>query len=356
MATARASRSIVQRARSPEREREIKRALGSVPELFRHVMPVPWVMRVGYSLGSYPSPNLSAERAAMVGFVVSRDHACRYCAGLGRTLLRINGFDDALIDRLERDIHGADLDPAVGPALELARKISRLNPAPGPRDFEKLRKRGYSEAAIVDLVFVAAFSAHSTRVATFLDIPPESIVEFAQKPLFRVVRPLLRRSLSSRRGRWSPRALPRDAAGRYDELLANYRLPAPLRDTIRWSLAHLDTTRHIAPHTTAVIIAVIARALGCPDTERAALAAAESHGLPRARAETWLRRLYGPEMSPLERELIPLARETGRYQTHIIKPRFAAFSEEHSDETVIEFVALCGLANMLCRLEALAHA
>ena len=58
----------------------------------------------------------------------------------------------------------------------------------------------------------------------------------------------------------------------------------------------------------------------------------------------------------LERDLIPLARETARYQSHLIKPRFAELGESYDDETVIEVVGLCAMGNFLCRMEALSRA
>ena len=105
-----------------------------------------------------------------------------------------------------------------------------------------------------------------------------------------------------------------------------------------------------------MLTAVIARALDCPRTEALALEDARAHGVERDEAALWLQRLTGPGMSELERALIPLARETTRYQSHLIKPRFAALSERFDDETVIEAVGLYAQANLLCRLEPLEHA
>ncbi len=344
----------MRRASDPALEREIKATLGSVPELPRHLMSVPWLMRVSLTMGGYTPRELPRELADLTFFVVSRDNACRYCAGLGRTLLRVFGYRDATIDRLERELPIADLDPQLEPALDVARKLSRFNPPPRAAEFARLRKLGLGDAAINELVYVAATTAHANRLATFLDVPLEPFAEQRKGLLFRLTSPLIRRSIRAKRRAWTPPAAA--PPGPYEPLLANLSRTPVLQQTIRWALARSREASRVPRRSAAMLTAVVARALDCPRAEALARADARVHGLADDEAALWLQRLTAPGMSELERALIPLARETTRYQSHLIKPRFAALSERFDDETVIEAVGLYAQANMLCRLEPLEHA
>ena len=150
------SRSIVRRVSDPALELEIKQALGGVPELPRHLMQAPWLLRQFMTLGAFNPSALPSGLADLVFYVVSRDNACRYCAGFGRVLLSALGYRERTIDRLERELPIADLDPKIDPALDVARKLSRFNPPPRAPEFARLRALGMDDAAIVELVFVAA--------------------------------------------------------------------------------------------------------------------------------------------------------------------------------------------------------
>jgi alkylhydroperoxidase family enzyme len=348
-----ASRSLVARVRDPALEREIKDALGVVPEMFLHLLPAPWLMRVVYVLGAYPFSSLSQELADMAFMVVSRDNACRYCAGVSRVSLRIAGFDDARIDALERDFYLAELDRASAPALDLARKISRLSPAPSARELDPLRELGLSERALTELVFTAARGVFLNRVATDLNLPPEPIVALSERPIFRLLKPLARRSLRARRAKWRARAPDPTTRSHYSELLPRSGVIPALSETLRWVFTEAWSASRLPARTRAMIVAVVARALGASRTEEAAIHEAEETGLSRDRATRWLTRLHAEDMDELEVHLIPLARETARPQHRTNQARWTAFGEQTTNSLLLEAVAACALANMLCRLELL---
>jgi len=69
--------------------------------------------------------HLDHRLADLIGVVVSRDNSCRYCFAAQRAILRLLGFSEQQITRLEHDLMLADLSPAVKAALEYARRISR---------------------------------------------------------------------------------------------------------------------------------------------------------------------------------------------------------------------------------------
>src|SRR5262245_50286683 len=102
----------------------------------------------------------------LIGFVVSQDNSCRYCYGITRTVLKVLGYRDAQVDRIERDVHLAELPPAEEAALVFARKLSHANPRPVAADCDALERAGHDRAAVAEIACVAAFAGFSNRVAT----------------------------------------------------------------------------------------------------------------------------------------------------------------------------------------------
>src|SRR5262249_50068542 len=111
---------------------------------------------------------------------------CRYSYGVARANLRLHGYADDKIERLER----GELDD---PSIAFVRKLARCQPRPGKSDLSALREAGLSRGAIVELVFAVAAKSFKNRVATFLAVPPDAHDEAGSRnPITRL---LARRTL-----------------------------------------------------------------------------------------------------------------------------------------------------------------
>ena len=112
-------------------EREIRKAGGFVSPLVSFFQPCPWLARtIGKTYRSRQLVHTRPALADLIGLVVSQDNSCRFCYGLQRSLLRIQGFDDERIQRLEDLSFTAEDDPRERLALDFARRVSRANPPP----------------------------------------------------------------------------------------------------------------------------------------------------------------------------------------------------------------------------------
>ena len=82
---------------------------------------------------------------------MSQDNSCRYCFAAQRAILRVLGFTEERITRLEHDLMLDDLAPPVKAALDFARRISRSNPLCGKDDVERLRAAGFDDDSIREI-------------------------------------------------------------------------------------------------------------------------------------------------------------------------------------------------------------
>ena len=69
--------------------------------------------------------------------------------------------------------------------------------------------------------------------------------------------------------------------------------------------------------------------------------------------EEILTHLSSPELDEVEREIVPLARETVWYDPAPIQRRFHDFKSRMTREQTLEFVGAVSLANAVCRLGVL---
>jgi alkylhydroperoxidase family enzyme len=102
--------------------------------------------------------------------------------------------------------------------------------------------------------------------------------------------------------------------------------------------------------TKALVIAVVARALGCPMLEKELTELLVTEGLKSEQIAEVLAHLTSSALDPVERIAIPFARETVWYEPAQIQRRGREVMKELSREQFVELVAVASIANMVCRL------
>src|SRR5512134_392330 len=98
--------SMLEPTHNPEGERSLHDIYGRIiPPGTRYFLDSPWVTRACAALGIERVPLLhaSADLSQMISLVVSQDNSCRYCYTATRSVMRILGFPEARIRRLEED-------------------------------------------------------------------------------------------------------------------------------------------------------------------------------------------------------------------------------------------------------------
>jgi alkylhydroperoxidase family enzyme len=289
----------------------------------------------------------------LVALVVSQDNSCRYCYGVQRTILRIYGYSDTYLDRLVHDFEVADVSASERAAIEFARRLSRANPRPGRADFERLVASGLERMAAVEVAVVTASDNFSNRVSTLLALPPEDLENVVHGRLFRFMRPLMAWRLRPRRR--TPEPLPHPNEGVGARVVAALE-GSPSAGTLRRAVDGAFASTVLPRRTKLLMLAVVARALGCRYGEEDCRPLLAAEGLAQDEIDTILATLGSPKLGTREARLVRFARDTVRYQPGPIQARMREICAGFSREETVEAAAFLSLANALCRLSVVLDA
>jgi alkylhydroperoxidase family enzyme len=342
---------LLEPLRNPDAERFLRSTYGRmVPPGVRYFLASPWLTRTcaALGIGQVPLLHVSDDLSEMIALVVSQDNACRYCYTATRSVMRILGFSDTRIRRLEEDMLGADLEPAQRAALEFARRVSRAAPLAGDADVRAVLDSGCGADAAKEIAFLATANIFFNRISTLAALPPAE-VEFADRLLARLLRPLLARRLRPRRTRERTLLTPAQRQGPFaacvnalDGLPGAARLRAVLDDA--WS----DST--LPRRIKALVFAVVARGIGCAVSEQEARGLLEREGMPPPAIDHALAHLSGASLDPLDTAAASLARESIWYRPAQVQGHARSLRALFSNQQFVELIGLAALANMVCRL------
>jgi len=326
-----------------------KAAGGILPAWATRLATVPWVVHGFARFAGERVAHMPPRLFGFINLVVSQDNSCRYCYGATRALMKLQGFGDAAIARMERDIHLADLTPAEAAALQFARTVSQANPRPTVADVAALARVGFSRPAIAEIAGVAAFAGFSNRVSTLCALPPERFERWVDHPLARLVRPLVARRLRTRRVPPVPAPPAEGPCADVVAALDGSPLALDARRTIDEGMASPILPRR----TKLLMVAVIGRALGCDHAEGEARSGLSADGLAPGDIDEIVRNLGSPRLDAREARLVPWARETVRYRPLAIQERTRELTRHLGRDEVIEAVGIASLANAVARLAIL---
>ena len=246
-------------------EWQLLKTFGFMPASAKYFLDCPWIIRamIALDLTRVPLVYVRPKLAELMALVVSQDNSCRYCYAATRSILKIFGFPEAHIRRLEENLLTADLKPQYRVALEFARRVSRAAPLASRRDAAPLLAAGYNEAAVREITLLAALNVFYNRMSTLPALPPGELEGMAETWSVRLLRPLVRRLLVPRWGA-QPEELPAERrTGPFAPfVLALNGLPSAGR--LRGVIDDAWSSPALSRRAKAWVFAVIARGLGCP--------------------------------------------------------------------------------------------
>jgi alkylhydroperoxidase family enzyme len=344
---------ILEPTRDRALEAYVRTTLGNVPPLVTYFYNCPWIVRSMVALEGGPQHSLvhvDGDLARLVDLVVSQDNACRYCYAATRAMLKIFGFPEARIRKVEHDLQSAELSPRVTLALEFVRRVSRAKPLPSVTDMQRLRDAAYSDGAVRELTFLAAVTVYFNRLATLPAVSTESVERMERSWALALLRPLIARVLTfkSRKAR-PPRAQPH--TGPYAYLVDAFR-GLPVAAALSVALSEAFDSAVLPRRTKAFAFAVVARGLGCPLSEREAAQLLIAEGIAPSEIAATLAHLASPVLDPIEAAVVPFARETIWYRPVQIQRRARALRAQLTCEQFLELVGITALANAVCRMSS----
>jgi AhpD family alkylhydroperoxidase len=346
------SECLVPRAALPDDvAAAMRRELGTVPTWAARLAPLPWLVRGLGEMTALPIAHLPVPTYALIALVVSRDNSCRFCYGAQRALMRVLGYEIDAIDRLERD-ELIETDPTRQQALEFARRVSRGSPRPQPAERVALERAGLGHETVAEVAFAAASTIFANRVSTLIALPPDPLEGPAHQLVGRLLRPLIARQI--RRRNRTPTPPPEPNRGVGAEVVAALGT-APGAGALRRVVDAALASPVLPRRTKLLMLAVIARALGCTVTERDATAALREEGMAAADVAETLTHLGSPSLDAREARLVPFARETVRCQPPEIQLRTRELGTALGlgVPELLEVIGVTALGNTLCRVSVL---
>jgi uncharacterized peroxidase-related enzyme len=330
---------------------EVRAHMGMVPEWVGRLAPVPWVARAAARFSTRPLAHAPIPLCELISLVVSQDNSCRFCYGTQRAFLKVLGYGDDYIDRLERNFQLADLTPAERAALVFARKVSHANPRPDRTDYDALLRLGFSRPAVAELACTAAFMTFANRLTTLLAFPPSSIESIVDGRLFKLIRPVVAWYIRPRARR--PELLPTPNPEPCASVVAALE-GSPSARALREVIDDAWASPVLPARSKLLLLAVVARAVGCARSEAEARAALAAGGLAGAEVDDILTNLTSPRLDRREALLVPFARETIRFSRPlVVQERMQELARQLSTEETLEAVGIMALANAVTRLSVL---
>ena len=336
----------------PELERRARRETGRRDRAIRYFAGSSWVedALIALSVDLETRVALDAELADLVGLVVSQDNSCRYCFAVMRAFLRGLGMSERRIQHLEQNLLTADFTPRERAALDFARRVSRSNPPPTAADVEALRAHGFAPLEIAELAAVVGMHLFFNRIATLGALPPGPMEAVPDQWWIRLLRPLMAMRLRGIRRRVAPQRLrPEETPGPFAAVVEMLD-GLPLARTLRTALDGMWASDVLTPRARALVFAVVGRQLGCSLAEQEGRRLVLAAGLSEPEVDQVLAHLTSPVLDPVERIVVPFARETVWYRPAQIQRRGREVKEALSRECFVELIAVTAIANAVCRL------
>ena len=315
---------------------------------------VPWMARALVDL--HPEHgllvHLDQSVADLVGLVVSQENSCRFCYAAVRALLWAQGMSRARIQRIEQDLARADLPPRTMAAIAFGRSQSRSGP-PGARAArEALDRAGFDANEMKEVAFAAAATDFSNRAHTIPAVPVRPIERMPDQLHMRLLRPLLGRIIRNHRYRGQATTLDTVPAYPYARVVKAYA-GSPIAPALGRALEEMWASPHLTRRCKLLMLAVVARGLSCEACALDVGEALRDEGLEDAVVTQVLTHLDAPELDPIERLVVPFARETIWYEPALIQRRARALGERLGEAQLVEAIGVAALANGLCRMGAI---
>jgi len=349
---------VVEPRPSPALRQLFRRRAGLVPTVVPYVNPHAWAYRPFLFLMRPDVRAIDRSLCSQICFVVARDNACRFCYGSFRAFLRVTGYSESDLDRLEQELHLRDQTGTDRNALRFAVEISqgRLD---GDDRLQSLATDGYSDTAIREVAGIAVVTALANRVGTMLAVPVNTKAEhLTSRWYFDLLQPVVQSLLRGWQWVGAPPVdplSPEDIDGPFAPWIR------PLRGTCVGHVVHAITTRWtdeesaLPLRTKLLALAVVARGLGAAALEeRARTLLSDRFGLPADALTAAVKHLRGPAAEDSGTGLLHLARASTRYEASSIQRMVPEHTRELSRPETIDAVATLGVCNALARLRVLA--
>ena len=340
----------------PAWEDEVRGVMGMVPGSLKRIASSRWVRMTYLDAVRCPLAALASGDMELAGLVTAQENACRYCYGAARARMKMIGFTDEMVDRIERNVQLVEAEPRERELVQFCRNLARSKPRPSRQAREKLKEVGYSELQTAELAFVVAAAGFCNRTSTLLAVPPEVEMEGfgrQQKGFFNKLSSWLP-------GKKQPAKLPPPNHpppkfdGPYGKLVRTLE-GSPAAAVLEAMLNAAFSSEVLPRRSLSLVFAVVAHTLECQICETGAAEILDGEGFSRGDLGEVLDTLASPKLTELEALVIPWARDTVWMpeQPARIQSRTRPLLDALGPRVLVEAVGAAALANSCVRLAML---
>lgn len=341
----------------PAWEGEVKRRTGQVSETDRRVTPSGWVREACAATVAF-RPSVVPQRLLNIGsMVTAQENSCRYCYGANRAFMRLLGYSDTFIARIEQDAQLAELDPRDRGFIAFCRNLARSRPRPAKADRDALAGLGFEPLAVNEMALVIVMCCFYNRVSTMIASPPEASFEqmangFAGR-LLNLIGPLIRGTMTKPRTPAQP-ALDGEALARgpFGAVLAPLA-GLPGATLFRTALDGAFSSAVLPRATKAMMFAVVARTLDCRRSEAEARVLLGAEGFTESEIDAALSTLHSSRLGPRDARLLSWVRGTVYYKPGPIQRDTRELVANIGNDAALEAIGIAALANSVVRLAML---
>ncbi|KQQ91020.1 peroxidase-related enzyme [Aureimonas sp. Leaf324] len=148
---------------------EIKSAFGVVPNMFKAVANSPAALNSMWgAFGALGRGRLPAKLGEQIAVAIADRNACHYCLAAHTVLGRKAG---ATAEEMTQAQAGRSADPRTAAALAFATAVVEKRAGVEADDVEALRKAGFDDGEIVEILAHVALNLFTNYVNVALDVP-----------------------------------------------------------------------------------------------------------------------------------------------------------------------------------------
>src|SRR5262245_7378692 len=120
------SEPLAPETHDPAWEAEVRALMGGfMPHSFTRIASSVWVRSAYLDCVRMPLASLNRSEVELAGLVTSQENACRYCYGSARVRMKMIGFTDEMVDRIERNVQLTEAEPRERELVQFARNLAR---------------------------------------------------------------------------------------------------------------------------------------------------------------------------------------------------------------------------------------
>ena len=150
----------------------VSKTLGSVPNLFRLLALSPAALEGFLGLSSALAKTLDVKTRERIAIAVANANGCDYCLS-AHTYLGLN-LAKITVEDAEASREGSSTDPKAAAAVRFAVRILATRGGVSDADLAEVRRAGYGDAEIVEIVGVVAENV----MTNFLNRVAETDIDF----------------------------------------------------------------------------------------------------------------------------------------------------------------------------------